>query len=624
MAKKPTYEELVQRVKVLEKETLKNKQPEKLLQDITDRKLARDELQKSEGKLNAMLQSIGDHISMIDKDLNIIWVNEISRKTFGNDIIGKKCYEVFHRRKTPCEPYPCITLKAFQDGKVHEHDTQIISKYGKTMFFHRTANVSLKDEDGKPVSVISIFRDITERKQAEERLVYESRMREVLMKLSSAYINVPLQEINQSINESLREVGEFVAADRAYIFEYDWGAGVTNNTFEWCREGVSPQIDELQEVSLDGAPEWTETHRQGKPMHVPDVSSLPEGGRLRQSFEAQEIKSLITTPLMKEKDCIGFIGFDSIKEIHAYSENEEKLLNIFAGIIMNITERKQAEETLRETNEYLEKLIDHANAPIILLDPDFRITRINNAFQHLTGYSTDEVIGQEMRILFPKGSRRQSLSMIKRASSGEYWKSIEIPIICKHGGIRIVLWNSANIYADDDTTVIFTIAQGQDITERKKAKQALIKREEELKNKTISLEELNNALKVLLKKRDEDKIELEESVLSNVKGLISPYMISLKRSRLDDRQMGLLGIIESNINEIIAPFSRRLSSKYSNLTPNEIQVAGLVKEGKTTKEIAHLLNSATETIAFHRKNLRKKLGLRNKKSNLRSYLLSLP
>ncbi|MBE9542426.1 MAG: PAS domain-containing protein, partial [Proteobacteria bacterium] len=91
--------------------------------DITDRKQAEEALLESEGKLNAMLQSIGDHMSMMDKDLNIIWANKIAKEVFGNDIIGKKCYETYHQRKEPCEPYPCLTLKAFRDGKVHKHDT---------------------------------------------------------------------------------------------------------------------------------------------------------------------------------------------------------------------------------------------------------------------------------------------------------------------------------------------------------------------------------------------------------------------------------------------------------------------------------------------------------------------
>jgi len=136
--------------------------------DITESKQVEKALKESEGKLSAMLQSIGDHISMMDKDLNIIWANSIAKKIFGNDIVGKKCHEVYHRRKEPCEPYPCIVLKAFMDGGIHEHDMQVIDKDGKILSFHCTANVALKDKEGKPKAVIDISRDVTEEKLAQE------------------------------------------------------------------------------------------------------------------------------------------------------------------------------------------------------------------------------------------------------------------------------------------------------------------------------------------------------------------------------------------------------------------------------------------------------------------------
>jgi len=142
----------------------------RLSDNITEHKQAEEELRESEGKLNAMLQSIGDHVSMMDKDLNIIWANETARKIFGNNIIGRKCYEVYHQRNEPCEPYPCLTLKAFQDGKVHEHDTRVIGKDREIIYFHCTANVALSDNEGKPTAVIEISRDITERKRAEQEL----------------------------------------------------------------------------------------------------------------------------------------------------------------------------------------------------------------------------------------------------------------------------------------------------------------------------------------------------------------------------------------------------------------------------------------------------------------------
>lgn len=147
----------------------------------------------------------------------------------------------------------------------------------------------------------------------------------------------------------------------------------------------------------------------------------------------------------------------------------------------DITERKQAEEALRETKNYLENLIDYANAPIIVWDPFFRITRFNHAFERLTGLDARDVHGKPLDILFPEGSKEESLKYIKRTLSGERWETVEIPILRTDGSIRTVLWNSANIY--DKAAVVATIAQGQDITERKLAEEGLRKARDELEQR---------------------------------------------------------------------------------------------------------------------------------------------
>jgi two-component system cell cycle sensor histidine kinase/response regulator CckA len=141
-----------------------------IISDITRLKQSEEALRASEERTYTILSSIGDHMSMVDKDLTIIWCNETAKKLFGNDIIGKKCFEAYHQRKEPCEPYPCLTLKAFQDGKVHEHDTQVIDKSGETIYFHCTANVALRDKEGAPVAVIEISRDVTGATLVEEAL----------------------------------------------------------------------------------------------------------------------------------------------------------------------------------------------------------------------------------------------------------------------------------------------------------------------------------------------------------------------------------------------------------------------------------------------------------------------
>ena len=159
--------------------------------------------------------------------------------------------------------------------------------------------------------------------------------------------------------------------------------------------------------------------------------------------------------------------------------------------------------------------------------------------------------------------------------------------------------------------------------ERTQAELALKKREKELKNKTLNLEEVNTALKVLLVQRDADKAELEERVLININELILPYLQKLKTKNLRDKQKTYVDIIYSNLNDIASPLMRSLSAKLIRLSPAEVQVVNLIKQGNTTKEIAKTMNLATSTIDFHRNNIREKLGIKNKKINLKSYLSTL-
>jgi len=196
----------------------------------------------------------------------------------------------------------------------------------------------------------------------------------------------------------------------------------------------------------------------------------------------------------------------------------------------------------------------------------------------------------------------------------------------------------SHVHVEELDCVIIVIT---DLTEQKKIEEALRRasedlesqvqerttqlrdREKELEIKTHSLGEANIALKVLLKRRDEDKIEIEKKILLNIKELAVPYLEKLKLSGLDEKQKTYLSILESNLNQILSSFPHRLTSEFLNLTSTEIRVADLLRQDKTTKEISELLNSTPRTIAFHRNSIRQKLGIRNKKANLKAYLLSL-
>ena len=167
------------------------------------------------------------------------------------------------------------------------------------------------------------------------------------------------------------------------------------------------------------------------------------------------------------------------------------------------------------------------------------------------------------------------------------------------------------------------VVSHEEITALKLAEEALKKSQEELFEQKQSLEETNIALKVLLKQREGDKYELEKKVLSNVKDLVLPYVEKLKNARLKPKEKTLVEIIETHLNDVISPLLQSFVNAKILLTPQEMQVAALVKDGKTSKEIANILNVAETTVNFHRKNLRRKFGLTHKQSNLRSYLMSI-
>ena len=208
--------------------------------------------------------------------------------------------------------------------------------------------------------LLTVMIDLTERKQAEAALQVQTRLQKLLMEISSTYINLPLELVESSIEDSLADLAGFVDADRAYIFYYDFNKNICRNAYEYCSEGVSVQNESLQAVPLDPLVELVNTHRQGNIFYVSNVQKLPPGG-LKDEFEPQDIKSLLTVPMFNDQECIGFVGFDWVHHYHDYREYEQQLLTVFSQMLVNIGHRTQAELTLHDTNRSLEKATELAN-----------------------------------------------------------------------------------------------------------------------------------------------------------------------------------------------------------------------------------------------------------------------
>lgn len=161
------------------------------------------------------------------------------------------------------------------------------------------------------------------------------------------------------------------------------------------------------------------------------------------------------------------------------------------------------------------------------------------------------------------------------------------------------------------------------VIERLRTEETLRQRERELALKNQELQEVNTTLKVLLRRREEDRAELEENVAKNIKELILPYLNQVRSAGFSEGREQLLEFIEESLNDVASGFQRQLTDICLGITPTELRVAELIRQGMTTKEIADLLNSSTRAVDFHRSNLRRKLQLKDRKTNLRSFLISI-
>ena len=325
------------------------------------------------------------------------------------------------------------------------------------------------------------------------------------------------------------------------------------------------------------------------------------------------------------------------------------------GIDLDITDQKKMELALRESQQRYRALVETTSDLIWEVDENAIYTYCSPKVKDILGYSPDQVLGRTLFDFMPNDKSKsvaglfQEIINRRKAFAG-------LENVNRHkAGHEVVLETSGVPLFDDNGKFVGFRGIDRDITKRKQAESALEKLNEELERrvekrtvelmetnrqlkkeidernqvedklrvKTRDLEELNTALKVLLRKRDEDKLELEEKIVGNVKELIFPYLKKLIRGNFGEREKTFLEIVESNLEAILSPFARTLSSKFIKLTPAELQVANLVKLGKTSKEIAALGNLSFKTIEFHRDNVRTKLGIKNKKINLRTHLLSL-
>ncbi len=684
MADKPTYEELELKIKKLEKEAKKLPKTE-------------EELKRKITELNSFINNVPAMAWLKDTDSRFIAVNREFGEAVGmspESLINQTCEVCFGKEEA----------KKFRedDQKVMKSTKRVIIKEKitgpqKNEIWLETIKSPIFDESGKVLGTVGIARDITEHKKTEEGL-RESQYRYGLIFNGSrdAIFLTGADAKFVDVNDAATVLTGYSKSELKRMSIPDLHEIVDLHAYETYFESImagKPALSEAKILKKDGTKVDTEFSNtkiaiSGIPFMLTVARDITERKQTEEALQESEEK--YRTIFENIQDVYFESGLDgviieispSIESISKYKRDEligksvydlytnpderdelvkvvlakgrvsdleinltdkdgfQKLCSIntllvvdeqrnplkFVGSMRDITEGKKAEDALRNSEARLQALSDASFEAIFLSDKGVCLDQ-NQAAERMFGYTRAEAVGRHGTEWIVPEDREQ----VKNNMLSGYERPYEVTALRK---------DSTTFSCEIQARMIdyrgrpFRITALRDISERKQAEEALQEahdkleqrvkeRTKELERKTRSLEEVNTALNVMLKKRDEDKLMMEEKVLFNVKELIDPLIENLKNSGLDENQTGYVDTLETFLAEIVSPFSQTLHTKYLKLTLSEIRVANLIKQGKTTKEIAGLLDSTPRAIEFHRQNLRKKLGLSSRKANLGSHLLSL-
>jgi PAS domain S-box-containing protein len=590
MVKKPTYEELEQKVKKLEKEIVERKYAEEKISQLSeifndlgpDPKNNIDIIVKRTCEILEGICSLYNRLDNEEKSL-LAWSAHNLPSDFDPEDSpeGHICYEATIKGKD--NP---VILEDLEGTKYEETDPNVkkyllksylgfpVSLTGKAIGSLCIVDVKKRGFTPAEIQIISTLAKAVSLE--EERIWAEETLRESEGKY-------------RDLVEKVTNVGILVAQDGKLVF-------------------INTAISDILGYTKD---ELTSHPNPFEFIHPDDRTMVLERHMKRlkgeEAPETYPYRIITRDGSMKWVEVIG-VRFEW--------QGKPATLNFFT----DISERKRAEDALRESEEKYRDLVENISDVIYSIDTDGVMTYISPAIESVLGYSPSEIIGTPFIEFIYKEDLPRTKKRFEEILSGHI-KPSEYRIVDKFGEIHWILASSKPVFTQNHIIGIQGVLT--DITERKQAEEALQEKDQKLERQAQHLEEVNTALKVLLEHREEEKKKSEENILTNVQKLIFPYIEKLENSQQDEKNQTNIDIIRSNLKDLISPFGNTLSSKYSILTSTEIQVADLIRHGRTSKEIASFLNVSQKAVSFHRGNIRRKLGLVNKKRNLISHLQSL-
>ncbi|WP_291322654.1 sigma 54-interacting transcriptional regulator, partial [Desulfonatronospira sp.] len=444
--------------------------------DITDLKNFQKELLASQARLSRAQTLTQSGVWEYDMDQGTLYWSKECEALFGlREGEFEGTYQAFLDRVHPEDREyvnstnrPIVEMK---EGITLEYDHRIVRKDGQVCWVRESAGV-VQDEAGNPLRVVGFVQDITQRKEAERAIIKQQSLEGLLMELTADSINAPLDDFDHTISRLLEAVGRSVEVDRVYLFNYDYARKIAVNTHEWCAEDIKPEIGNLQAVPFDLISEFMPVHERGESVHIPDVGELIENPGMRSHLEDQGIKSMVSIPLMDNRDCLGFVGFDAVRKKKIFSDTEMYLLSFMAEVIVNLMSRLQASKALQESEARYRVMVDEQAEAVCLWLPDTTLTYVNRCYCDIFGRKPQDLIGRKWLELIPESERQQVKYSIASLQSTRKKEEYAHFIETCSGEMRVFHWIDSPVF-DDKGLVVEYQSLGRDITEMSDQRRAL-------------------------------------------------------------------------------------------------------------------------------------------------------
>jgi diguanylate cyclase (GGDEF)-like protein/PAS domain S-box-containing protein len=384
-----------------------------------------------------------------------------------SDLLGANWFERFvpQARRPEVE---AVFQRLWQGeiGDSEHFENPILTRTGEERCI-RWSNALLFDERDRATGVLALGEDVTDLKRQQQDLAHLASYRELILRLSSRFIRVPANELPQTIDQALSDIGHFMQADRAYIFEYDLVHGVVVNTYEWCGTGVEPQIENLQAVPLADIPDWFEAHQRGERIVIPSVADLEEGA-VKETLLQQGIQSLVAAPIILSGACTGFVGIDLVRLQSDFVDREPELISLFADLLSSVASRQNLEEKLLLSD----RVFEASPYAIMVTDAEYHVLSVNPAFEQMTGYSMNDVQGKPAAMLSSEVHDAEFYHSFDRCLKEDgVWEG-EIHNRRRNGEIY-PQWLTVQAVDNQQTKGRYFIAIGYDLTEKKAQKQLI-------------------------------------------------------------------------------------------------------------------------------------------------------